>query len=76
MYVGAGATNRLVGAYLTHAPLPAAEVAEGLEVALRLRWAVQAWYFALRLTDNDLTGLDDPAGNRKGLADARRALNA
>ena len=63
-------------AYLSQAPMPAAEVAEGLDVALRLRWAVQAWYFARRLTENDLTGLDDSSGNRTGLADARRALGA
>jgi hypothetical protein len=40
---------------------------------LRFRWAVQADYFAHRLAEGDLTGTDD-AGNRKGLADARRAL--
>lgn len=76
MYVGAGATDRLVEAYLAHAPMPAGEVADGLDAALRLRWAVQAWYFALRVTEHDLTGLDDPSGNRQGLADARRALDA
>lgn len=33
---------------------------------------VQATYFAWRLSNGDLTGLDDDAGNRKGLDDARR----
>jgi homoserine kinase type II len=74
MYVGPGATDRLVEAYLAHAPVAADEVAEGLAGALRLRWAVQAWYFARRTSEHDLTGLDDASGNRKGLDDARRAL--
>jgi homoserine kinase type II len=46
-----------------------------LEVMLRLRWAVQAAYFAQRIVGGDLTGTDDD-GNWKGLTDARRGLGA
>ena len=39
-----------------------------------LRWAVRADYFARHTVDDDLTGIDGPAGSAEGLADARRAL--
>jgi hypothetical protein len=42
---------------------------------LRFRWAVQADYFASRITSNDLTGINWPQENEKGLEDARRALS-
>jgi homoserine kinase type II len=74
MYVGAGAADRLVEAYLSHSPMHRAEVDLGLRPMLRLRWAVQADYFARRIVERDLTGLDDGTGNQKGLDDARRAL--
>jgi hypothetical protein len=51
-----------------------AEAGEGLALMLRLRWAVQADYFARRITGNDLTGIAGPQDNEKGLEDARRAL--
>jgi len=51
-----------------------AEVTEGLDLMLRFRWAVQADYFARRITGNDLTGITGPEENEKGLEDARRAL--
>ena len=38
---------------------------------LRFRWAVQADYFAWRVTANDLTGITGPEENEKGLEDAR-----
>jgi homoserine kinase type II len=41
---------------------------------LRFRWAVQANYFAWRITENDLTGSGGPQENEKGLEDARRFL--
>ena len=41
---------------------------------LRFRFAVQADYFARRIAANDLTGIDGPAGNERGLADAWRLL--
>jgi hypothetical protein len=39
---------------------------------LRFRWAVQADYFARCIVERDLTGVGGPAGNEKGLEDARR----
>ena len=41
---------------------------------LRFRWAVQADYFARRITAGDLTGITGPDENANGLEDARRAL--
>jgi len=43
---------------------------------LRFRWAVQANYFAWRISENDLTGISGPQDNEKGLADAREFLTA
>ena len=65
--------------------LPAAErrhLEGGMAVAahvaragmLRLRWAVQADYFARRIAADDLTGIASRAENEKGLEDARVAL--
>jgi Ser/Thr protein kinase RdoA (MazF antagonist) len=45
-----------------------------LDTFRRLRWCVQATYFADRLARDDLTGLEDRSGNEKGLHDARRGL--
>jgi len=74
MYVGgperAGA---LLSGYAAGGVL-AAEELTWLPVLLRLRFAVQADYFARRTAAGDLTGIDGPDGNAKGLADARRAL--
>lgn len=41
---------------------------------LRLRWAVQADYFARRIGARDLTGITDQAENEKGLEHARQSL--
>jgi Ser/Thr protein kinase RdoA (MazF antagonist) len=38
------------------------------------RLALQAWYFSMRLAENDLTGIESPAGNEAGLAHARVGL--
>jgi len=83
MYVGGiSCGHALVEAYLGVeadlgvGALDRAEVERGLATMLRFRWAVQADYFARRLTANDLTGIDDATGNEKGLTDARRALAA
>ena len=66
----------MLDAYRAAGPLTAAEIADGLQVMLRFRWAVQADYFARRITDNDLTGISGPEDNEKALQDARRALLA
>ncbi|MCP2327886.1 homoserine kinase type II [Hamadaea flava] len=72
----AGGPDRAAGfleAYAAAGPVTAAELESALPVLLRFRWAVQADWFAARIAAGDVTGADDD-GNRKGLADARRAL--
>ncbi|WP_350281356.1 phosphotransferase [Kribbella sp. HUAS MG21] len=64
----------VVPSYLTRRPDLAAEVERGLDTFLRVRQAVQAGYFAWRITNNILTGIAGPAENAKGLADARRSF--
>jgi homoserine kinase type II len=59
-------------AYRHGAPMPAQELG-GLDAFVRLRCAVQALYFAWRIADDVRTGLADPAANRRGLDQARRA---
>jgi len=70
----AGSPDHVVPAYLTRRPDLAGEVEGGLDAFRRVRWALQAGYFAWRCANNVLTGIADPAENLKGLADARRAL--
>jgi homoserine kinase type II len=75
MYVGGpDRAEALIDAYLEHPVLDRAEVHRTLGPMLRLRWAVQADYFARRLSTNDLTGIDGPEENDQGLEDARRGL--
>ena len=75
MYVGGpGSAEELVRAYLDEGTLPADEVERGLAPMLRFRWAVQANYFAWRISVNNLTGISGPEENEKGLEDARRFL--
>ncbi|MEU8221892.1 phosphotransferase [Kribbella sp. NPDC048915] len=68
----AGGPDHVVPAYLRQRPDLASEVERGLDVFLRVRWAVQAGYFAWRIANNVLTGISGPEENDKGLADARR----
>lgn len=75
MYVGGPKEARpLIDAYLEDGVLHRSEVERTLEPMLRLRWAVQADYFARRISANDLTGIDGPHENERGLEDARIAL--
>lgn len=77
MYVGGpGRATQLVDAYLEHGALGRDEVERTLEPMLRMRWAVQADYFARRIVTGDLTGIDDAGENEEGLEDARRGLDA
>lgn len=76
MYLGREATPTLVEAYASHGTVPRAEIERGLPTLQRYRYAVQADYFARRLQDNNLTGIDDPADNQEGLDDARAMLGA
>jgi thiamine kinase-like enzyme len=73
MYAG-GCPDHVVPAYLARRPEPAPEIETGLTPFLRLRWAVQAGYFAWRLAHDIRTGITYPAENLKGLADARHAF--
>ena len=75
MYVGGpDYAKALMRAYLDVEVLGADQAMHGLAPMLRFRWAVQADYFARRVTGNDLTGITGPEDNEKGLEDARRAL--
>lgn len=75
MYAG-GPTHAgaLVRAYLEVGTLTRSEVERALDPMLRLRWAVQADYFARRVATGDMTGIDDPSENEDGLDDAQRGL--
>ncbi|HZX01937.1 phosphotransferase enzyme family protein, partial [Kribbella sp.] len=64
----------VVPAYLARRPDLVDEIRRGLEVYLRVRYAVQAGYFAWRITTNLLTGITTPTDNHKGLSDARRSF--
>ncbi|MFI5697468.1 phosphotransferase enzyme family protein [Kribbella sp. NPDC051586] len=66
--------THVVPAYLARRPELADEVDRGLDIFLAVRWAVQAAYFAWRITNNVLTGIAGPADNLKGLTDARRSF--
>ncbi|MEE6257905.1 phosphotransferase enzyme family protein [Plantactinospora sonchi] len=75
MYVGGPEyAGELVGAYLAGGVLSRTEVDRGLLPMLRFRWAVQADYFARRISVGDLTGIGSAADNEAGLADARHWL--
>lgn len=76
MYIGDELVPGLVEAYATRGALSRLEIEQGLPTLQRYRYAVQADYFARRVYDNDLTGIDDPAENSKGLDDARDMLGA
>lgn len=72
MYAGGiNAASPLIEAYLAEGALSHDEVARALEPMLGWRWATQAWYFAGRIATGEMTGIDDPSENEKGLADAR-----
>ncbi|MFC8800461.1 phosphotransferase [Promicromonospora sp. NPDC057138] len=74
MYLGgpqrAGA---FLDAYSAASPLDPAELRH-LDAFRQFRWAVQAAYFARRLSAHDLTGVSDQSDNQRGLDDARRGL--
>jgi homoserine kinase type II len=72
MYVNG--PGQVVPSYLTQRPEARDEVEDGLDAFLQLRYAVQAGYFAWRCSNDVRTGIADPAENRKGLNDARRAF--
>ncbi len=76
MYLGGPErAGGFVSAYLAQGVIETKELERSLAAMLRLRWAVQADYFARRIASDDLTGIDGPADNEKGLEDARRGLS-
>lgn len=75
MYTG-GRPDHVVPAYVDQRPELAHEIEAGLDAFLRLRWAVQAGYFAWRCATDVRTGITDPAENHKGLADAHHAFGS
>ena len=77
MYLGGAERARaFVEAYRAAGTLRSAELEHSLAPMLRLRWAVQADYFARRLATDDLTGIADAGENQEGLDDARRAIGS
>jgi len=74
MYVDPRRSGPLVEEYVGHGGLGRDEVERALIPLLRLRFAVQADYFASRISTNDMTGIGDASENEKGLEDARQAL--
>lgn len=76
----AGGTDRpddaadLIDAYVAAGQVGRDEIDAALPVMLRFCWAVQADFFAHRITTGDLTGAVDPEDNWKGLRDARAVL--
>ena len=65
MYLGGpGRAAAMTDAYLSAGCSPRGR-RPGLPVMLRFRWAVQADYFAWRITANDLTGITGPEETRR-----------
>lgn len=74
MYLGGPAyAAPLLDAYAA-AGGPATADLDHVDRMLRMRWVVQADYFAARLASDDRTGLEDAADNQRGYDRARRAL--
>jgi homoserine kinase type II len=63
----------VIAGYRETGPLGPDELVH-LDAFRAFRWAVQAVYFSRRLAANDLTGINDPSENEKGLEDARAGL--
>jgi Ser/Thr protein kinase RdoA (MazF antagonist) len=75
MYVGGpNQAGPMLDAYLKTGALLAGELDRGLDVMRGYRWAIQASYFAGRIADGDMTGIEDPAENQAGLEAAREHL--
>jgi Ser/Thr protein kinase RdoA (MazF antagonist) len=74
MYLGGPQeASAFLSTYRVLGPLGDEEM-DRLDAFRRLRWVVQAVYFARRLSARDLTGIADDSENQKGLDDARRGL--
>jgi hypothetical protein len=76
MYVGGPSrAGPLLSSYQRQQVLSRAEIERALPVMLRMRWAVQADYFARRIAVDNLTGIANSADNETGLAHARQKLS-
>jgi homoserine kinase type II len=64
----------LIDGYVAAAPVSRDEVEATLPTLLRFRGAVQADYFAYRISVDDRTGIEAPSENHKGLEHARTML--
>lgn len=75
MYLGGPPqSTAFLASYAAHGPLMDDEL-EWLDFFRRVRWAIQASYFAGRLVADDQTGIaDDPHHNREALVRAGRGL--
>lgn len=60
--------------YLASSPAPETELIDHIAAFSRLRAAVQAAYFSMRVATADPTGIADQAENAKGLGNAYRLL--
>lgn len=75
MYLGgARSAQRFLQTYAATGVLPTVELHDHLTTFSRFRAIVQADYFARRILDDDLTGIEDRSENQKGLNDARNML--
>ena len=76
MYLGGpDDSERFLATYAAHGPLDEPELTH-LDSFRRLRWAIQASYYAGRIVADDQTGIrDDPEHNRDSVARARRGID-
>jgi homoserine kinase type II len=72
MYAGGDFAEVLLG-YLSIAPEIESEL-KHLDLFWRFRWSIQAAYFAWRIANEVMTGIDDRSENDIGLNDAKRIL--
>jgi homoserine kinase type II len=68
-------SQALINAYLAARPSLADEVCLGFALYLRLRWCVQAGYFAWRCANDVRTGIRSADENNKGLLHAQTGLS-
>jgi Ser/Thr protein kinase RdoA (MazF antagonist) len=66
-------SDTILDHYRSASPVAAQEL-ELVDVFVRLRWAVSAWWFAWRIAQDDLLGMNSPADNHDGLAAAMARL--
>lgn len=76
MYLGGPHHSQpFLTAYQELSPLEPNLIDQQLDTLRRLRAAVQADYFGRRIINSDMTGIEDPSENQRGLDDARSLFN-